>query len=216
MFNTFWLNLYKLKFNTMKKFLFTLILIFTISLGYSQESKAYLGVSLGMAIPGGDAGEDVKTGLDIGFLNFGYRFSEKWGATLNLVSSGHVLDDYDFAAIGVAYWGIGPMYTASVSEKISWDFKPQLALGLVGKYAIDSGDSTLDGIIEDDWTLKGSGFVIGNSFVFGTNSGLKFSLNLDYLIGKLNEFDMGGVSVDIDDENGLNKLSLGAGLRYNF
>ena len=70
----------------MKNILYTVTLIFTISLGYSQESKAYLGVSLGMAIPGGDMGEDVKTGLDIGFLNFGYRFSEKWGATLNLVS----------------------------------------------------------------------------------------------------------------------------------
>ena len=89
----------------MKNIIFTLIAMFTISLGYSQDSKAYLGVSLGIAIPGSDVGEDHETKIDLGFINFGYRFSEKWGATLNLTSSGHAVEDTDGDVVtGVAYW----------------------------------------------------------------------------------------------------------------
>ena len=71
----------------MKNIIFTLIAIFTISLGYSQDSKAYLGVSLGIAIPGSDVGEDHETGIDLGFINFDIVFL-KMGATLIL----HLLD----------------------------------------------------------------------------------------------------------------------------
>ena len=65
----------------MKKIILTLITIFTISLGYSQDSKFYLGVGLGFATAGGDVTDDLdlKTGLNINFLNTGYRFNETWG-----------------------------------------------------------------------------------------------------------------------------------------
>ena len=192
----------------MKKTILILITIFTISLGYSQDSKAYLGISLGVAIPGGDVGEDLKTGIDLGFINFGYRFTENWGATLNLVSSGHIVKESDDeAAVGIGYWGIGPMYTASISDNISWDFKPQFALGLK---AVEVEDGYADE------NMKGNGFVLGNSFVFGSTKGFKFSLNLDYLFGKITESEYEGVTYKIDDKNGFSKLSIGAGLRYNF
>lgn len=191
----------------MKKIILIAIAIFTISLGYSQDSKAYLGVSLGVAIPGGDMGEDLKTGIDLGFINFGYRFTENWGATLNLVSSGHTVDGDDDVAVGVAYFGLGPMYTTSISDNISWDIKPQIALGLT---AVSKEDGY------DDYTYKGNGFILGNSLVFGTEKGFKFSINLDYLAGKITEEDDGTNTYDIDDNNGFNKLSLGVGVRYNF
>lgn len=191
----------------MKKIILIIIAIFTISLGYSQDSKAYLGVSLGVAIPGGDTGEDLKTGIDLGFINFGYRFTENWGATLNLVSSGYTIDDVDDVAVGVAYFGLGPMYTTSISDNISWDIKPQIALGLTGVSAEDG---------YADETFTGNGFVLGNSLVFGTEKGFKFSINLDYLTGKFTEYDDGVDTYDIDDDNGFNKLSLGVGVRYNF
>jgi hypothetical protein len=191
----------------MKKIILTLITIFTISLGYSQESKAYLGVSLGVAIPGGDIADDLETGIDLGFINFGYRFSENWGAILNLVSSGHTVKDADDGVVGIAYFGLGPMYTTSISDNISWDIKPQIALGLTGV-------SVQDGY--DDMTSKGNGFVLGNSLVFGTEKGFKFSINLDYLTGKFTEYNDGVDTYDIDDDNGFNKLSLGVGVRYNF
>lgn len=191
----------------MKKIILILVAIFTVSFGYSQDSKAYLGVSLGMAIPGGDFGDDLKTGIDLGFINFGYRFTENWGATLNLVSSGHIVKDTDDIAVGIGYFGLGPMYTTSISDNISWDIKPQIALGLT---ALELEDGF------EDYTYNGNGFILGNSLVFGTDKGFKFSINLDYLTGKITEYNDGTDTYDIDDDNGANKLSLGVGLRYNF
>ena len=186
-------------------------MIFTISLGYSQDSKAYLGVSFGIAIPG-SVGEDHETGIDLGFINFGYRFSENV-SNFNLTSSGHAAEDTDGDVItGVAYWGIGPMYTTSISDKISWDIKPQLALGMTGKQEY-SGDYEND--VLGDFT-RGSGFVIGNSFVFGTDTGFKVAVNLDYLMSSFTEVEYDGETADIDDDNGFTKLSLGVGVRYNF
>ena len=43
-----------------------------------------------------------------------------------------------------------------------------------------SGDYEND--VLGDFTFRGSGFVIGNSFVFGTDTGFKVVVNLDYLI----------------------------------
>ena len=169
----------------------------------AQESKAYLGISVGVAIPSGDISDDVNTGIDLGFINFGYRFSENWGATLNLVSSGHTVDSDIFdSTLGVAYFGLGPMYTANLSDNLSWDIKPQIALGT--KFVQDIEGTKFNG--------SGNGFIIGNSLVFGSNKGFKFSVNLDYLMAKLTERE----GIDVDEDNSFNKLSLGVGLRYNF
>ena len=118
----------------------------------AQESKAYLGVSLGVAFPGGDGADALKgAGLNLGLINFGYRFTESWGATLNLTSSGFAYDDYDGAAFGVGVFSVGPMYTANLGETISLDLKPQYALSMVGKTS-GFGD-------EDNATYKGNGIV---------------------------------------------------------
>lgn len=187
----------------MKKNLFLLITILTISLGYSQDSKAYIGISLGLAIPGGDISDNINTGIDLGFLNFGYRFSENWGATVNLVSSGHIVDnDFGDETVGIGYFGVGPMFTASISDNLSWDIKPQLALGLT---MVNEVEGT-------EFNGKGNGFIFGNSLVFGSSKGFKFSINIDYLIGKITEVE----NIDVDEDNSFNKLSIGAGLRYNF
>ena len=53
----------------------------------TSKSKLYLGVGLGFAAAGGDIGDELKTGLNLNFLNLGYRFSETWGATFNISSS---------------------------------------------------------------------------------------------------------------------------------
>ena len=176
----------------------------------TSKSKLYLGVGLGFAAAGGDIGDEVKTGLNLNFLNLGYRFSETWGATFNISSSGHVLKDNDAAAIGVAYFGIGPMYTVSLSESINWDIKPQYSFGMTGKIVSDDN-------IVDDIDYKGNGFVFGNSLVFGGgNKGFKFSIDLDYMSGKFNEAKYSGITVDIDEDNKLTNFKLGVGIRYNF
>ena len=201
----------------MKKIILVSFLSLFVLSVYSQDddqdsqSKAYFGVSLGLAMPGGDIKDDegLLTGLDLGFINFGYRFSETLGVTLNLVSSGHVADDYlDETTIGVGYFGIGPTYTASLGGNVSWDIKPQLALGMIGKVR---GQGDFDDI---DW--KGSGFVIGNSIVFGTSKGIKASINLDYLSSKFTEAEYEGVSIEITEDNKFSKFVIGVGVRYNF
>ena len=207
------------------KNLFTFIMVMLVSIGYSQsdddndssvsQSKFYLGVGLGMSSAKFAESEasDLKTGLNMNFLNLGYRFSETWGATFNLSSSGHIQKDDDTVAVGIAYLGIGPMYTVSLSERVYWDIKPQYAFNLTATTVEDgvSGDTVLE---------KGTGFVFGNSLVFGDGGkGFSFSIDLDYLSGNFKQVTDGGVSFDLDDldlDGGITNFKLGAGIRYNF
>ena len=200
-------------------------MVMIVSIGYSQsddendssvsQSKFYLGVGLGLSAPGGDNGEDIKTGLNFNFLNLGYRFSETWGATFNFSSSGHISKDDEDLSVGIGYLGIGPMYTVNLSERVYWDIKPQYAFNLSAAFAAD-------GSVSDDVTLqKGTGFVFGNSLVFGDGGkGFNFSIDLDYMSGKFKEISVLGVTVDIDDISGaqdaITNFKLGVGIRYNF
>lgn len=197
----------------MKNFLLiSLVSLLTFS-SNAQESKAFLGVSAGISFPGGASMEGIEDGIDLGFINFGYRFNQNWGATINLISSGHTIENVSDIAVGVGYWGIGPIYSLLINNNIVYDFKPQLALGMLAAYADDSG-------LIDDYEIKGNGFVLGNSLIFGEARGFKFSFNLDYLFGNWKEMEVGNISYDIEDDLGLDtevsKLSIGLGVRYNF
>lgn len=199
----------------MKKFLLLIIVLFATCKIKAQDletkdskpkfSKAYLGVSLGYAIPGGDGSDNLNSGINLGFINFGYRFTKEWGATINLTSSGFAYKTE--GALGVAVFSVGPMYTANLSDKLSLDLKPQYAFSIVGK---ESGTGY------DDATLKGSGFVIGSSLNLGVTKGFKFSLNLDYTSGKWDELEWGGTTYKVTSKNSISSLVMGAGLRYNF
>lgn len=190
----------------MKKIILSALAVLAFSFANAQESKAYLGVSVGVAFPGGDL-EGLDTGLNLGFINFGYRFSESWGATANLISSGYSIEDTD-ASVGVATFSVGPMYTAKLGEKMSLDLKPQYAFSMVGK---------TKGLGEyDNATYKGSGFVLGSSLNFGVSKGFKFSINLDYTSGKFKEEEYGGDTYELDPKAKFNSLAIGAGIRYNF
>ena len=56
----------------MKKVIILVITFLSISTISAQDSKAYLGVSLGYAIPGGDGSENLNSGINLGFINFLY------------------------------------------------------------------------------------------------------------------------------------------------
>jgi len=204
-----------IKIEKMKK-LFTIIMLMLITIGYSQsESKFYLGVGLGMSSAKFAESEtsDLKTGVNFNFLNLGYRFSETWGVTFNLSSSGHVLKDDDTVAVGIAYLGVGPMYTVSLSESVYWDIKPQYAFNL-------TATSVEDGVSGEEVLEKGAGFIFGNSLVFGDGGkGFSFSIDLDYLSGNFKQITVDDVSYDLDDtefDGGISNFKLGAGIRYNF
>ena len=199
----------------MKKVLF-LFAIFALSAmqSFAQDSKFYIGIGAGYATAGGDATDDInaEAGINLNFLNIGYRFNESWGLTANLGSSGHAIEDTD-SAIGIGVLSFGPMYSLSLSEKVSWDLKPQYAVSMKGVFTGD--DAAAIGL--DTVEYSGNGFMFGNSLVFGDGSkGFDFSIDLDYLMGKFNEFSVSGVTVDIDEDNSFNSFKIGVGLRYNF
>ncbi len=186
----------------------TVIALSLFSIANAQESKVYLGVSIGAAFPGGDGADALNsTGLNLGLINFGYRFSESWGATLNLSSSGFAYKDIDGAAFGVGVFSVGPMYALSLGKTMSLDLKPQYAFSIAGK---------AKGLGIDDATARGAGFVAGSSLNFGISKGFKFSINIDYTTGKFKEVEAGGETLKLESDNKINSLALGAGLRYNF
>lgn len=198
----------------MKQLFYVLTILCTLNFVSAQESKFYLGLGLGVAFPGGEISEnnDLETGVDLTLLNAGYRFSEHWGATLTWGSSGHTVEDLDDVAFGAGYLAVGPMYTLPISDKISWDIKPQYAFSMVGIYTGDLAEETG----ADDLTARGSAFIFGNSLVFGSGKGFKFSINLDYLTGKFKKVEDPMGDYDLEDDNDFSKFSLGAGVRYNF
>ena len=194
----------------MKKVIILVITVLSISTISAQDSKAYLGVSLGYAIPGGDGSENLNSGINLGFINFGYHFSKEWGATLNLTSSGFSFkNSANGSALGIAAFSVGPMYTASLSDKLSLDLKPQYAFSVAGvRKDIPIGTTKYDA------TYKGTGFVFGSSLNFGVTKGFKLSLNLDYASFKFTEVEFAGTTASVNTS--ANQFVLGAGLRYNF
>jgi hypothetical protein len=193
----------------MRKLLLLTFILASFSMN-AQDSKFYAGVGVGYATAGGEALEGVNGGLSLNFLNLGLRLNETFGITANLSSTAHTIEDVDDVAVGIGTFSVGPMISFSLSDNISWDLKPQYAFSMKAVFADESG-------LVDDVELSGNAFIFGNSIVFGDgSSGFAFSVDLDYLSGKFTELDALGASVDIDDENKINNLKIGVGLRYNF
>lgn len=194
----------------MKKLIFLMVALVSFGM-MAQDSKAYLALNVGASFPGGDitTDTDISTGLDFN-LNLGYRFTEAWGATATWGASAFAFEDGagDTAAFGAGYLGLGPMYTLALGDNLAWDIKPQYLFGLSGLYDFEGGS--------DDVTYKGSGWMLGQSFVLGFDQGFKIALNIDYLSGKYTEAEFGGETIGIDSDNAYSHFTIGVGARYNF
>ena len=101
------------------------------------------------------------------------------------------------------------MISFSAGKSI-WDFKPQIILGFSGVW-------TNTNTLFDDATMKGKGFVIGNSIVLGKSIRKDFSLSIDidYVLGKYDDISDWSGSFNLQDRT-FNSLKLGVGVRYNF
>ena len=204
-----------------KTILFIILLTFTF-LSNAQESdvpdyaseysKGYIAIGLGAAFPGGEGLEDYNVGINLKFLDEGYRFTQYVGLTFGIDSSGLPFADSDInAAIGIARFSVGPMFTVPFGGKISLDVKPKYAFSMVGVFRGDDVSSDLE-----DLTYSGSGFVFANSLVFKLTKGFTLSIDLDYSLGKFNKVkNNDGDSEDVDGNN-LNIFTSGIGVRYNF
>ena len=198
----------------MKRIILLLSVVFlTTTTLQAQDSKFYLGIGAGYATAGGDDAQDVKGGVNLRFLDMGYRFNENWGVTAGLVARGHGSSEYIDATFGIASFAIGPMYSVPLGA-VSWDIKPQISLSYVGKtrYTNEIDIETEDG------DYKGSAFILGNSFIFGDGGkGFKWSIDVDYRMGTFKEFEyLNGETIDFNDNLKISNLSVGVGLRYNF
>ena len=196
----------------MKNLFTILLLVLFVSNVNAQDSKFYIGLGAGYATAGGDGVEDggYENGMYIKFLDMGLRLNETWGVTLGLASSGHSVEDVDADdfALGLASLAIGPMYSVPMGN-MRWDIKPQYAFSYAGAFTGDVAEES--GL--DDADLKGSGWILGNSLVFGDGGkGFAWSIDLDYRSGKSTEVD----GDDIEDPDPINNFMIGAGVRYNF
>ena len=175
----------------MKKVLL-LFAIVTLSAmqSFAQDSKGYIGVSIGLAAPTGDIADSVDSGLELGLINAGYRFNETWGATLNWGASGHEDSDIEDLTYGVGYLGIGPMISFG-----GLDIKPQYAfVSMVAEY---NG--------EKDTYNSESGFILGATYNFSLGGNWGIAANVDYLTSNFEE-----------SEDSLDIFKLSVGVRYNF
>jgi hypothetical protein len=175
----------------MKKVL-VLFAIVTLSVtqSFAQDSKGYIGVSIGLAAPMGDTADGADSGLELGLINAGYRFNETWGATLNWGASGHESSEMEDYTFGVGYLGIGPMISFG-----GLDIKPQYAfVSLVAEYNGSKETENAD-----------SGFILGATYNFSLGGNWGIAANADYL---------NFTPEDADDSESIFKLSVG--VRYNF
>ncbi|WP_298947154.1 outer membrane beta-barrel protein [uncultured Polaribacter sp.] len=172
------------------------LLLFTIAIlsamhSFAQESKGYIGVSIGLAAPMGDTADGADAGLELGLINAGYRFNETWGATLNWGASSHEHPDFEDFTIGVGYLAIGPMISFG-----GLDIKPQYAFTALVINDSLGNETTYDGE---------SGFILGATYNFSLGGNWGIAANADYL---------NFTSEGFDDSDSIFKLSVG--VRYNF
>ena len=156
----------------------------------AQDSKGYVGVSIGSAIPQGDLADTAKTGLDLGLINAGYRFNETWGATVNWGATGHALEGVDDGTIGVGYFAVGPMISFG-----DFDFKPQYAFSSV---VVEGGGNNIDFDVESSW-------ILGTTYNLSLGGNWGMAANLDYFTFKIE---------DAEDSSNMFKLSVG--VQYKF
>ena len=187
----------------MKKIILTTLIILSIfSFAKAQDSKGYIGISLGAAFPGGDLTklDEAKTGVNLSLINAGYRFSERVGMTFNWGATAYTLSD-DVSTIAIGYLAIGPMFTFPINDQLSVDSKPQIAL---------TSATFNDGTIKAN-TNKSIGYIIGSSLNYAIADHFGFSLNFDYLGTKFNEID----GIDIGDYKP-SSFNTSIGFHYRF
>lgn len=188
----------------MKKIILIAVSVFALSFSYAQESKGYIGVSIGAAFPGGDLTKLDKssTGLNLGLINAGYRFTDNFGLTLNWGATAYKNGVDNTATFGIGYLALGPMVSIPLNDKIGIDLKPQLAF-TTGVY--DDGTDKLN-------TNSSTGLLLGSSINFTLARHWGLAINLDYLSTKFKEID--GEPLGIDYKAVSFNTSLG--IQYKF
>ena len=97
------------------------------------------------------------------------------------------------------------MYTISVNQSLFLDIKPMYVPSMVAVY---SGTEGLNNFL-----IKGTGILLGNSLVFGESRGFKFSINVDYLFGNWKKVSVDEVTIPYSQysyDSEISKLNIGS------
>ena len=153
-----------------------------------EISKFYLGIGAGVAFRGGDINywNNYSTGINLNFLNLGYRFNDTFGVSANWNSSAHTLGIG--SAVGIGYLSIGGIFSIPTNY-FTVDIKPQYAPRVLALF----NGAVLDNLGLYESYLFGRGFVFSNSMVRSTGKGFSYSLDLDFLLSKFNEARLDGI-----------------------
>ena len=132
----------------MKTRVLVLLLVLSCSFATAQTARrGYLGISLGASFPlgafqeqsfdidpGANATESTSIGLQLSLVHFGYLFTDHvgiaatwFGAAYPRESEGrnYELDPWSCGAIV-----IGPLFTATLGEKLDLDFRPMIGYSI--------------------------------------------------------------------------------------
>ena len=188
----------------MKKIILTAMAVFAFSFANAQDSKGYIGISVGPAFPGGDLTQydNASTGLNIGLINAGFRFNETFGMTFNWGASAFTNDVDTNSTFSIGYLAVGPMFSFPLNNKIGIDLKPQMAFttGVID-----------DGIYQYQ-TNSSIGLLLGSSLNFSLARHWGLAVNLDYLSTKFNEMDGERLSFDYKAST----VNTTLGIQYKF
>jgi len=193
----------------MKRIILIIIVAFAFNFANAQDSKGYIGVSIGAAFPGGDwttGGYKAETGLNLGLINAGYRFSKNFGVTLNWGGSAFSDKDDSTLIYSIGYFAVGPMVSFPLNDKIVLDIKPQYVFtsGIIDTGSLGYGKLQLE---------NSSGLMLGSSVNFSLAKHWALSLNLDYLSTKFNAYNDGFIYID---ESKVSTVNTSLGVQYKF
>ena len=199
----------------MKNYKISILAILTIvcmtHTSEGQTNKGYVGISVGAAIPMGTFKDDgmAQTGLQLSLLNFGYRFTDNIGLTLNWGGSAYTIDAELNDITSFGYLAIGPMFTIPAGDVLSIDIKPQYAL-------VYGNDEFIDGS-EIEYT-GGSGILFGTSLNFDLGGPIGISFNTDvFSISKFKSASVAGIDLgEVDFEDNINSFNITIGVQFRF
>ncbi len=179
----------------MKKLLLVFLVAALTTGAFAQEKNGWVGMSVGMAIPGGDM-DEADSGISFDIVNFGYSFWDvgavKIGGALRWTGSAGTVDGNDDVTWGVGGFYVGPMVTFELGEKWMLDLK---VLG--GNTAV---------VVDDNGTEY-------DDSAFGINAGANLRFNFAKKWGLMLSLDDQMASID-DTKVRCFTSNVGIGFRF--
>ncbi len=187
----------------MKKYLAILFVMGLLNVASQAQSVStkdgFISISLGVAIPTGDFGDNganndeagfAESGVAMNLINFGYLFSKNIGITAMLTGAAFPLDAQTLGPEPIWSYGtllVGPLFTIRNNESPT-EFDFRLMVGsMSGMIDFDNELGTFEG--------TGSALAFGAGLRYNVSDLIAISGNLDIISGTA-EFDILGSKED--------------------